>query len=79
MMWFKTGKEIGSTGESTMFYESDDGKFRIESRKRAIPHANGRPGCWMHTSYFLIDSDGVEKEFHSLADAKEAAEAMKHD
>ena len=74
MMWFKTGKKMRSTGESIIFYESEDGRFEIESRKRAIPHANGRSGFWMCTSYFLIYPDGVEKEFHSLADAKEAAE-----
>lgn len=73
MKWEKTGREVKGNGESTTFYESDDGRFRIESRKRAIPHANGR-GFWMHTSYFLIDEDRREKEYYALKDAKEAAE-----
>ena len=74
MKWVKTGREIKGSGESTTFYESGDGRFRIESRKRAIPHSN-RPGTWMHTSYYLI-GEGIEKEYYSLGKAKEAAEAM---
>ena len=73
MKWIKTGRTVKGNGESTVFYESEDGKHRIESRKRAIPHAS-RPGTWMHTSYFLIWDDGSEKEFFSLQDAKSAAE-----
>ena len=73
MKWHKTGRAVKSNGETTVFYESDDGMFRIESRKRAIPHAN-RSGYWFHTSYFLIDQEGDEKEYYSLSDAKEGAE-----
>ena len=72
MKWIKTGRTVKASGESTVFYSSDDGLYEIESRKRAIPHANG-VGSWMHTSYFLI-FNGAEKEYHSLADAKAAAE-----
>lgn len=72
MKWTKTGREVKASGESTTFYESDDGRFEIQSRRRAIPHAS-RGGYWMHTSYFLI-ADGAEKEFWSLKDAKAAAE-----
>ena len=72
MKWVKTGRSVRGTGETTTFYESDNGQFRIESRKRAIPHS-GREGSWMHTTYFLIDSNG-EKEYWSLKDAKNAAE-----
>lgn len=72
--WEKTGHEIKANGESTVTYTSKDGRYAIESRKRAIPHAN-REGSWMHTSYFLIDyNDGSEKEYYSLKSAKEAAE-----
>lgn len=72
--WEKTGHEIKANGESTVTYTSKDGRYAIESRKRAIPHAN-RVGSWMHTSYFLIDyNDGSEKEYYSLKSAKEAAE-----
>ncbi len=75
MKWTKTGRWVGSNGESTTFYESDDRRFGIESRKRAIPHAN-RSGYWMHTSYWLIPADGEPKEYWSLTDAKKAAEGM---
>ena len=63
-------------GESTIYYESDDGQWLIESRKRAIPHAGGRSGYWMHTTYWLINADNLleQKEFYSLKDAKAAAE-----
>lgn len=71
MKWTKTGRAVKGNGESTTFYES--GEYRIESRKRAIPHANGNPGVWFHTTYFLIH-DGKETEYWSLKDAKEAAE-----
>ena len=73
MRWEKTGRTVYSTGESTTVYTSDAG-HRIESRKKAIPHAGGRGGSWMHTSYFLILPDGTEKEYWKLSDAKEAAE-----
>ena len=75
MKWEKTGHEVKANGESTVTYTSKDGHFQIESRKRAIPHAGGRAGYWMHTSYFLIDyNTGTEKEYYSLRDAKAAAE-----
>lgn len=74
--WMKLGRETNDAGEVTVIYGSDDGRFEIQSRKRAIPHAN-RSGYWMHTSYFLIDSQtGEEKEFWALKDAKAAAERM---
>lgn len=74
--WTKTGREVKASGESTTFYASSDGRFEIQSRKRAIPHAN-RSGYWMHTSYFLINSQtGEEKEFWTLKDAKAAAEGQ---
>ena len=73
--WMRAGQEILDNGESTVFYRSKDGRFSIESRKRAIPHANGKPGCWYHTTYWLTDgNDGTEKEYFALKDAKEAAE-----
>ena len=75
MIWTKTGRTVYGNGESTTAYETTDGKFRIESRKKAIQHANGCNGYWMHTSYFLIH-DGTEKEYYSLRDAKEAAEKV---
>ena len=74
MKWEKTGRTVYSTGETTTIYSSDNGRYKIESRKRAIPHAN-REGYWMHTSYFLIDADGAEREFNTLRDAKAGVEA----
>lgn len=70
MAWKKTGRSVKANGESTTYYSN--GTYQIESRKKAIPHANGRTGCWMHTTYFLIRPDGTEKEYYSLKDAKEA-------
>jgi len=73
MRWIKTGRAVNEKCETTTYYESQDGCFRIESQKRAILHANG-VGSWMHTTYFLIRPEGMEKESFSLKDAKEAAE-----
>ena len=71
--WERIGKTVRSNGEVDVIYESEDGRWRIESRKRAIPHS-GRGGYWMHTTYWLMDEDGTEKEYYALRDAKEAAE-----
>lgn len=73
MTWKRYGRVVRSDGCSTTIYHSDEGGLKIESRRRPIPHANG-VGYWMYTSYYLIQADGSEKEYHSLADAKEAAE-----
>lgn len=73
--WKKTGRVVMGNGEATIFYESQDGLWKIESRKRAIPHANGI-GCWMHTTYVVIDKHGVEYEYYSLRRAKEEAERL---
>ena len=72
--WKRAGPQDEPNGGSTTFYDSEDARIRIESRKRAIEHAN-RVGYWLHTSYFLI-ANGAEKEFYSLRDAKEAAEKL---
>ena len=58
--WVKTSVKIMGTGEKTIRYESFRNVCIIESRKR--------------TSYFLIRPDGTEKEYQTLAAAKEAAE-----
>lgn len=77
MKWEKVGRQICANGESTTYYEADgpDGRYCIESRKRAVPHANGI-GSWMHTTYWLIKPDGTEKEYYSLRDAKAAAKRL---
>ncbi len=75
MRWERTGREVKANGESTTTYISHNPEgWMIESRKKAIPHAGGRSGYWMHTTYFLLCGDGTEKEYYSLRDAKEAAE-----
>lgn len=71
--WIKTGTTIRANGEKVIRYESFRNQNAIESRKAAIPHAGGS-GVWYHTSYFLIRPDGTEKEYWTLAAAKEAAE-----
>lgn len=73
MNWIRTSHIVHSNGESEIVYEAEGTELKIESRKRAIPHAN-RSGSWMHTSYFLIRPDGTETEHYSLTRAKEAAE-----
>ena len=75
MNWKKWGRVVKGDGSSTTIYHSDEGGLKIESRRRPIPHAN-RGGYWMYTSSYLIQPDGSEKEYHSLADAKEAAEEL---
>ena len=73
--WVKTATTIKTDGSKTIRYESFRNQNAIESRRQAIPHANGI-GVWLHTSYFLIKPDGTEKEFYSLKDAKAAAEKV---
>ena len=77
MRWKKIGKVIKASVGSTVFYESHDGKFQIESRKKPIPHANGI-GYWLHTTYHLI-YDGKEEEYDLLCNAKKAAERIAED
>lgn len=78
MKWKKTGRSVFGDGKTTVYYESDDGNWLIESRKLPIPHANGQ-GVWFHTSYWLINADNLceQKEYHSLKDAKAAAEELR--
>ena len=83
MRWEKIGTKVYGNGEKDITYEGFTDPFRvfrIVSRKRAIPHANGRPGVWFRTTYFLLEvgSHG-ETEFITLKDAKEEAERRAHD
>ena len=74
--WIKTGKTVDGDN-TTIVYAGEGTDLRIESRKRLIPHAGGRPGGWLHTSYFVI-RDGAElAEQYSLKDAKEYAEKVR--
>ena len=72
LKWEKLGRTVRSDGGTDTLYAA--GKYRIESRKRMIPHAS-RGGSWAHTTFFLF-ADGKEREFQRLKDAKEAAEKM---
>lgn len=69
----KIARTVHGDGSSEIRYRY--GSHEIESRKKAIPHANGNSGVWFHTTFFLIRPDGTEKEYWSLADAKKSAEA----
>lgn len=72
MIWAKTGKTV-SEGRTTVTYAAEGTPYTIESRKRPIPHANGR-GSWDYTSYFVL-KDGEELiEKQRLGDAKAYAE-----
>ena len=72
MKWTKTGKTVTADG-TTIEYSNGTG-ITIESRKRKIPHSNGKPGTWDHTSYFVLADGKTIIERHSLKDAKESAE-----
>lgn len=73
MNWEKTGFKIAGE-EKTIYYKSKDNRFRIESYRRPIPHAN-RNGSWLYTDYTLQMPDGSRKTFNRLSDAKEYAES----
>jgi len=75
MKWEKTGFKIAGgkdNVEKTIYYETTDHRFRIESYKRPIPHANGS-GSWLYTDYTLYMPDGSRKTFNRLSDAKDYA------
>ena len=67
--WKKYGKMIRH--DETVIYYENGGPYTIESRKRKIPHANGYPGTWDHTSYFVVRDGQDLKECSTLKDAKE--------
>jgi len=76
MKWRQMGKEINAEG-TTVTYWADERPITIESRRRHIPHANGKPGTWDHTSYFVLWKGHEVKEFRTLRDAKAFAENYK--
>ena len=73
MTWYQAAKTIKGNGERTILYKCAGSRCMIESRREAVPHADGR-GVWFHTTYFLMKPDGTEKEYYKLSDAKTAAE-----
>lgn len=74
MNWAKTGKTVSAEG-TIITYELSGTPYTVESRKRHIPHTNGRPGTWDHTSYFVLNEGEEVIEKYSLADAKKFAES----
>ena len=75
MNWIKIDKRVDEEGTTIVYGCSS--AYTIESRKRKIPHANGYPGTWDHTSYFVIDPDGKEiKICTTLKDAKDYVEDL---
>lgn len=75
MKWEKTDVSHHADGTHVITYRAEGCEKILQSRKRPIPHAN-REGSWLYTSYYLIDpQSGTEKEYHSLRNAKLAAEA----
>lgn len=73
--WVSMGKTVTFDG-STVYYEAENLPISIESRKRKIPHANGRSGFWWHTSYFVLHNGTEVAEKYSLRDAKEYVETL---
>ena len=73
MIWKKAGVQLGMNGEKTITYRADGCAAEIESRRRAIPHANGE-GVWYHTTYAVLYPDGAGREFQRLRDAQADAE-----
>lgn len=77
MIWSLISRSVSSEGTTTTYKLHGTG-ITVESRKRHIPHANGR-GTWDHTSYWVL-CDGVElKEKQTLKDAKQWAEKLARD
>lgn len=73
LKWVKTGRRVANEGTTTT-YSAPGTPYTIESRKRHIPHAGGRPGTWDHTSFFVLRNGEELKEKYSLKDAKEYAD-----
>ena len=75
LKWVRTERRVSKKGTDNVYEPRTPGTgFQIESRKRHIPHANGRPGTWDHTSYFVLQYGKELVEKQSLTDAKEYVE-----
>lgn len=74
LKWERVKKHVFTDGSTNVVYKANGCPVTIESRKRAIPHANGS-GFWWHTTYVCIAPNGAEKECWRLQYAKEYAEA----
>lgn len=74
MKWKKISKTINSEGV-TILYEAAGTAFAVESRKRHIPHTNGK-GHWDHTTYFVLKNGQEVTERNHLSEAKEYVEKL---
>lgn len=72
--WKRTGKIVNKDG--TVIRYENGGLYAIESRLVHVPHANGYPGTWDHTSYFVVQDGQDLKECSTLKDAKAYAEEL---
>ena len=70
MKWEKISKEVFAEG-TDITYAAEGTPFEIQSRKRHVPHANGRSGTWDSTTYVVMCRGFDVKTFYSLKDAKE--------
>lgn len=73
--WKKSGKIIRHD-VTAIVYECDAVPYTIESRKKQIPHTNGYPGTWEHTTYFVVEDGEDVREFQTLKDAKDYVEDL---
>ena len=75
LIWKRTGRTVSKEG-TTVIYHASGTDYTIESRKRHIPHSNGRPGTWDYTSYWVLKAGKEVVLKNSLAGAKEYAEKL---
>jgi len=75
--WIKAGKTANAEGTTIEYQLADTAApITIESRKRHIPHANGRAGTWDHTTYHVLYNEVEVQQRYSLRDAKAYAERL---
>lgn len=67
--WTKGGKLIRQNMTINIYYYGETG-YTVESRKKQIPHANGRAGTWEQTTYFVVKDGEDVKEFWTLKGAQ---------
>lgn len=74
-MWKRAWKaEIDGVMTIEYIDEERENPYTVESRKEAIPHANGE-SFWEKTFYWVVSPEGEDlKECYSLKEAKEFAE-----
>ena len=70
--WKRTGKTVNKDG--TVIRYENGGLYAIESRLVHVPHANGYPGTWDHTEYFVMQDDQDLKNCCTLKHAKQVVE-----